>query len=559
MNPQCSLAPAVPRGSARGKAGITRAGAPLLRVTTAGAKLIGCVSAVALTTMAGNARADEPRKATEPSVLADSSINLLQIVDSFDDFDDFDIDISLGFEHSARSAPIYRENNIQQPGLSSGGYLSDNLNVATYEETTNRLIPGLDIGVYKDVALKLRLPIILSNTRSLKSLDGSANAGISSPGAAEVPVAFAGLPGERLFSVPFEAPTRSGIEYLAVGLDFGLMNQFRDPSKPTWVFGVEGRFNVSEPMHACNKNPPAGQVACADPSDINRNGEADAQPTFTDADGTHPLEGSFSGSRKAGVSRGTTALEGHTYVSKRIRYIEPYGGVSAMFEFPTGSSDYGETDLEGSLVNHPPLRGSLLVGLGVIPWEVRERFQRISLDFRFKGTYVSEGRDYSELFDALGSSDARSLRNPNFSDYTANVNASGNVDNTEPSVVDTSSQRVYFTGLTDVQQHGEYKLSAQFTWQAGEYVKFDLGGAWEIVQAHNITFDQGCNPDFKGDPTKAGPCKTDVRDGSNDPEAWVANGIPNPSNRRVINDPGRRFRVGTSQGYAAWVRAVVMF
>jgi hypothetical protein len=517
--------------------------------------VVGSVASVTSVTAVANA--DEPRKATEPLVLADSAINLLQIADSFDTFDDFDLNVSLGFEHSARRAPIFRENNINQAGLTSGGYLSDNMNVATYEETTNRLIPGLDIGIYKDVALKLRLPIILSNTRRLKDLDGSTDAGAN-----EVPVALVGMPGEPLFSVPFDSPTRSGIEYLAVGLDFGLMNQWRDPSKPTWVFGVEGRFNVSEPMHACNANPAPGQVECADPSDINRNGTADPDPSFTDSEGNQrSLEGTgFSGSRNPGVSRGTTALEGHTYVSKRIKYIEPYGGVSAMFEFPTGSSDYGQTDLEGSLVNHPPLRGSLLVGIGVIPWEVREKFQRISFDFRFKGTYVSEGRDYSELFDALGSSDARSLRNPNFSEYTANLD-NGNVDNHEPSVVDTESQRVYFTGLTDVQQHGEYKLTAQFTWQAGEYVKFDLGGGWEIIQAHNITFDQGCNPDFKGDPTKSGPCKTNVGgDGSEgNPEAWVANGIPNPSNRKVINDPGRRFRVGTSQGYEAWLRAVVMF
>ncbi len=490
-------------------------------------------------------------------MLADSSVDIISLADAFDEFNDFDLHVSLAFEHSARSAPILRETTIDQPGLASGGYLSDNLNVATYEETTNRLIPAVDVGVYHDVTLKLRLPIILSNTRRLENRDGSATAGVS-PGTNDFPIALAGLPGEQLFTVPFESPTRSGIEYLAVGLDFGLMNQFRDPSKPNWVFGVEGRFNVSEPMHACNANPKPGQVECADPSDINRNG---VSGEYIDPTIDAPLEGSsFSGGRKPGVSRGTTALEGHTYVSKRLKYIEPYGGVSALFEFPTGGSDYGATDLEGSLVNHPPLRGSLLVGLSVIPWEMREKFQRVAFDFRFKGTYVSEGRDYSELFDALGSSDARSLRNPNFSEYTANLD-NGNVDNHEPSVVDTNSQRVYFTGLTDVQQHGEYKLTAQFTWQAGEYVKFDLGGGWEIIQAHNITFDQGCNPDFKGDPTKSGPCKTNEGgDGSEEsPEAWVANGIPNPSNRKVINDPGRRFRVGTSQGYEAWLRAVVMF
>ena len=36
-------------------------------------------------------------------------------------------------------------------------------------------------------------------------------------------------------------------------------------------------------------------------------------------------------------------------------------------------------------------------------------------------------------------------------------------------------------------------------------------------------------------------------------------GVHRPHDAEVINDPGRRYRVGTSQGYEAWVRAVVMF
>ena len=44
-----------------------------------------------------------------------------------------------------------------------------------------------------------------------------------------------GAPGEQVFSLPFKSPSRSGIEYLALGMDFGLMNQARNPNKPTWV------------------------------------------------------------------------------------------------------------------------------------------------------------------------------------------------------------------------------------------------------------------------------------------------------------------------------------
>src|SRR5690606_6711289 len=157
--------------------------------------------------------------------------------------------------------------------------------------------------------------------------DGSGNA-------AQQTIALRGAPGEQLFSLPFKSPTRSGIEYLALGLDFGLMNQARDATKPTWVIGFEGRFDIDEPMHACNENPAAGQVKCADPGDIDRDGTPDGG-----------LEGNFSGSREPGVSRGVTALEGHVYLSRRVKYIEPYGGFRALFEFQNGGSDYGQTDL----------------------------------------------------------------------------------------------------------------------------------------------------------------------------------------------------------------------
>jgi hypothetical protein len=114
---------------------------------------------------------------------------------------------------------------------------------------------------------------------------------------------------------------------------------------------------------------------------------------------------------------------------------------------------------------------------------------------------------------------------------------------------------VYFTGLTDVQQHGVYTLSGSLNWQVGEFVKFNLGGSYTITQSHFITFDQACNPDFTKDLSKAGPCKG-TKAGTN---TTVASGIPNPNYRKAINDPGHRFKVSDSNDFDAWVNATVMF
>ena len=506
---------------------------------------VAWVTAAALTTLGpARALADEPRKATEPPVMREPS-EIVQVADAFDDDDIFDLHLSLGYEHSWRNGKIYRETSA--PQLSTGDFTPSNMNVAKYSQDVGRLNTRADIGVYKDIAVVIRMPVILSDDRSLEQNGG----GLQS-------TTLAGAPGEQLFSLPFKSPSRSGIEYLALGMDFGLMNQARNPNKPTWVLGGEVRVNVSEPMHACNNAPanlnqtvaPPGQVKCASPNDMNRDGVG-GQVTTTDTGVPGQklvLDEGAAGQRKPGVSRGTTGLAFHTFVSRRVKYIEPYGGFDVLFEFPTTGSDFHATDLKGSLVNHPPLRGTMTVGMAIMPWEIRDAFQRLTIDLRFAGTYVSEGRDYSELFDALGSSDAPSLRSPQFASYMANPDPTSSGQ--YPSIVDPNSQKVYFTGLTDVQQHGEYTFSAHTTYQAGEYVKFNVGGGYTLIQSHFISFDQACNPAFTGDPGAAGPCRTST--GS-------ASGIPNPNYRKVIDDPGRRFKVDGSNGFDAWISATVMF
>lgn len=496
---------------------------------------VTAVGAFALVSLGpGQAHADEPRNATEPRVMMESG-EVTNVIDAFDDGDMFDLSVSLGFEYSTKGARILRETHINQPGLTTGGFTSSLLNVAKYSETTTKLVPRLDVGVYKDLAVYLKLPIIVNNSRRLEDLDGSAS---------RADVVLAGAPGETLFTLPFESPDRSGIEHIAVGIDLDILNQARDRTKPTWLFGLEGRFTAGSPMHACNPNAPEPELECASSTDIDRDGIHDSDLEGSDLTGVEP-----------GVDRGTVGLELHTVLSKRIKYVEPYGGFSVLFEFQNDSSDFGITDLEGSLVNHPPLQGTMMLGMMIIPWENREKYSRITADLRFTGTYKSEGRDYSELFDALGSSNARSLRNPNWAKFTANPDYDGTV-NSARSVVDEGSQKTYFTGLSDVQAYGSYRGSASLTWQASDLVKFTFGIGYRHDQAHGIGGDQPCNPEFKGDITKSGPCHSgDETRG----DSISATGVPNPNYRPTINAVGRRFVVDSSDTFDLFASGSVMF
>src|SRR5580698_4716326 len=140
------------------------------------------LSFVALSSFAGlvglglstEARADEPVAATEPRLMSETA-EVTSVVDAFDKDDPFDLNITLGFEQTWRHADIRRETTLNQPGLSSGRFTAQTENVATYNQQISTLNVGADVGIYRDLALIARLPIILQNAQSLGDLDGSSN------------------------------------------------------------------------------------------------------------------------------------------------------------------------------------------------------------------------------------------------------------------------------------------------------------------------------------------------------------------------------------------------
>ena len=235
------------------------------------------------------------------------------------------------------------------------------------------------------------------------------------------------------------------------------------------------------------------------------------------------------------------AVDARTIISKRYGYVEPYTGFEALFSFPRSDSDMGTAvnpqDIKGALVTLPPIIGTFTLGMEWIPWERREAFQRLLFDVKVQGIYNSPGRDYSELFDALGSSNAPTLTQPNAGAYTNGV-----ADKTVPPV--------YFTGITDQSAFGAFAAQASVVWQAGEYVKFGVGGGVSFVESHVITAADPCNPGVTATTSTAGPCVTNT---------GQVTGVPDPNYRAVIDTPGRRFSVDNTVIGNFNVSATVMF
>ncbi len=411
------------------------------------------ISAVA---SAADAVAVEPVVKGEPRVMREPG-EVVDVIDAFDGDDPLDVRIGLAFELGIEGSTLMRENGA---GATTP--------VASESSVISRLRPKLEVGVFRDVSVTLELPLALSRTRALTPIAGATSGGL-------------GLGDETLAALPFQDPERSGLERLTIGVSGGVLNQARDRSVPTWVFGAELRFDVSTPMHACDASPKEGQVACADPGDRDRDGRRDAgEPELaTEID--------------PGIGRGTLEIGWRTAISRRIRYFEPYGILEGSFEVPLSKSALTDA-LSASETASLPVRGVVSLGVSFVPWENRERFSRISLDARVHGGFVTRGLEVGALFDAIGSSDAASLRSPTAS-------ADGDF---------------YDAGVTVEDAHGALGARGAFAWRASELIAIGVAVGLEHALAHRITGADSC--------VDGSTCE-----------------VPDPIHEELLDAPGARF------------------
>ncbi len=412
-------------------------------------------------------------------VLMSEPTSYTYVVDAADEHDPFDLNLSIGFARSITTGNIARE--VAGTGVRPGE--PSYSNIAQHRRLANMLMLGMEVGVYRDVMIYARLPLVLSDERSLRAA--------SSPG-----MPLSDLP----FSVPFNSPTRSGIDYLVLGAAWSITNQARMPSYPTWVLMLEGRFGIGVPLHACSTETiPGASGACR-----GEYGANDAQQFVSDP----------------GISGGTNALRIETRVSRRMGYVEPYLGFAFQQEFLASAEKYFSPggELPGVVHRRPPVMGEMTAGLSVIPWEQRAHYQRFTFDLRGQFAYISAGRDYSPLFDALGVSQDSALTSPNY-------------EVSDGSPADPSLRRSYNYGITDTQAHARLGARAALEMQAARYVRFTLGVSLFYNTPYLISGADPCNPNSlpaDADDRRVGSCSS---------------GILNPSYRPSIDTPGRRFRL----------------
>ncbi|MFT5355180.1 MAG: hypothetical protein ACI9KE_002396 [Polyangiales bacterium] len=443
-----------------------------------GAALIGLSL---ITSSKANAQDESLRLFAEPFSFTD-------VADAADDDDPFDLNLHVAFRRTQTTGTLSRE-----PGVGPGdGRSSENLiDIGDFTHTRNELELGLDIGLYRDVMFFARLPLVLSDARNV-SYAGSATSAIDARLLTEIP----GGTAEPLFALPFESPTRSGVDTVSAGFAFSLMNQHRRRDLPTWTMLLEGRFGIGSLLSACDDN---------------------------DAD--TPCD--------SGVSTGTHAVRFESRLSKRFRFAELFSGIGYEFAWAGRAEEQFSPNgrLSGYQNRRPPMRGSFTAGAAFIPWENRGSWQRFSIDVRARATYVSEGRDYSPLYDAFGTSTSPYLTIPSLEGIPGR----------------SALRETPFNGLTDVQDHGEFGGTLALELQAARYVRFRVGFDFDYITSHFITVTDACNPGVSPSGTD------DVRIGG------CNQGIINSHHRPVLDLPGNRFKQSGSLRTRIFIEATAQF
>ncbi|HJZ84177.1 MAG TPA: hypothetical protein VKN99_03360 [Polyangia bacterium] len=441
----------------------------------------------------------------------------------------WDVFFSVGWRYENHLAKIKRE--YEQPGRTTNQI--EIVRDLKYARTRNILNLRADFGILWDLSLFIEAPLVLNDDRSLSFDQDGPNCTYTGPTANCVdmgnsttlndmasappnPNAPTVLPGAltpgtmggwglnatgsapRLYTTGtkvFEGPTRSGLESLNFGLNWALLNQRKDDTKPTWTVGFEARLQVTGTQGFSRAAPQANTE----------------------------------------VGLGYHVARWQSFVSKRFRYVDPYVGF--WYELPvihssTAFPDYTQPGALGAASgtgqkNVSPMQtAGTVFGFEAVAYSKEREKQYVGIDFRGHIDAHFEGRGWSELWEVLACSK----------------------DDPDP----FKSSLCYppadlfglpsLPGTTDIENYATAGGELGVTVQVGEYVHFRASFGADHMQSHTITF------------TDAGKDKNS--DGMVDP---TSKDEYNPLHRQQVDLVGRRYRVDDSTLYFVNVAGTLMF
>lgn len=465
--------------------------------------------------------------------------DVTRVASSFDGDNKFDLNFGVGYDFNFKKAALLREwSDANNPN-------STVVRDLLYQQFRHVVTPTLEIGLYKDLAVYLNVPIVVADQRTY-SFDQQADpckygdgASISDPATcvnrdnsttirdgivprggfdatSDLPYTnIAGADSKTLF----KGATRRGVDQLHVGLKYAILNQDRLSHMPKWVIGIEGRFSIGKPM------------------------------TFT-----RDLENASNTS----VGRGMHELGIWTALSRRYRFLDPFFTAwwyQALRANNTQFKDYGGAQDR----TNPQSQTGVTFGTEIVPFERKAKGQKVAVVIRGLAMLKYNGRGYSEGWELFSDSPALVGSNSPGAPGGACTNADARA--TADWANDRANQgQAYvgagsgsgapagcqkFNGITNIQDFATFGINLGLNLQLNKYAILMFGVDTRTDTRHWITnASRGkANAVPGGDPQLVEPNTAEV----------------NPVRRDVIDNVGRRYAVGDVLNVMGYLRFIITF
>lgn len=455
----------------------------------------------------------------------------MDVQDSFEDNHPFGMTFNVRYEYKSQTADILRE--YVDP-VDKTLTLLNQLQAQTYVQTAHF---DLRVGLYKDLEFAVDLPLVLSQYTDIgfhPDVKKQAKAAGKDPRDAVLgirdidpdPGTWEKAKSTTLFDLPYKGTDRSGLGDVKLGLRWSPWNLERDPGYPTWILSIMATLPTADVKRAGNTAVGGGMTWVHFNTSIARRVMTRLQPYFD-----------FNVDVPAAASSGSLFQNYNSTTQNRVK---------------------------------PPTSVGVKVGTQFFPWEREHGDRYISVDLGGGFDYFLDGRDYSVLFEALGTSPCRTSNDCWMTTYDRDVKAlkdqeakvqaafkkglltkdtyEKQIKNLEDQiaakgVADTFKRS---DGITDVEAHG--MLSSWFGLAYQPIKNLTLGGQLSLLwqQPHFITnADPG--QDSMDDVRIDSPGILDTAvTGYNS----LGDNEYNPVYLKEIDYPGRRFKVDAVFGWS---------
>lgn len=284
---------------------------------------------------------------------------ITDVVDAFDDNGDvYDFSFSVDFTQIHEKAKITRERNTLDPNYKK----MVNQREFEYNSIKSLMDVNLKFGLYKDLEFHVNFPITIQEQNKGKQAKHfrdkfwSSGYGFSNVGRPSLMV-------DKVFGFAEWESLHAGFGDMTFGISYSPVNQERVKEYPTWVFTLD----IQAPT-----GPEQKAVLEQDPNNAYK-GKSDT----------------------TGVGKKLVALTLKTAISRRWNYVEPYFGMHYKFTFDTGG-----------LIKNPRYEGNFLLGMEVIPYELKregenEPLWKVAFDFQMQATLMGKGHEFNAITDPL--------------------------------------------------------------------------------------------------------------------------------------------------------------